>query len=795
LKRPTLPDAALAALLLPIWLIAFVLHVQRIRDGDLAWIWVYVRPPAHAEAPPVVRWVRPDTVAAASGLQAGDELLAVEDRDLTGMGPAGFLAQTLAAARGRHDVSVRLRRDGTEQTTTLQLTPVDFPWRSAPITIAFVVTGVLVLLRRAGTPLARAFFVAALLYSLHWTFFFGGPAWSSYAWLAVFFAASTLMFPLMLRPVFVFFREAQGDQGPLPRWPWLLSVFGPVSISWVIGWPIPPEIAFPAAFVLNVLWVGSLFWVLARSYPRIGPLARRRVKWVVYGLFVGLAPVLATNLVIPVAQRLSWLHEVAVLAEALIPICIFIAIVRYQMFDVDRLISATTAYTVVSIAAIATVLTVVPQLARASAASLGTTAENAQLFLSLVLAGCIVPAQRLVRPRIERLFFAERHALRRGAEQLLLDLGESLDPESLLRLLGSRLHALLRPTCWAIYGSLDEGFGLLLSSDLRDGQVAPEQLAGPRESFVPGHGPTDLASLRLTPGRSRDQAADLVDLERLGVNVLLPLTRGKAVRGAICLGPKASGDIYTATDRALLSAVADKVSDTLLRFDEAEILQRERAMRDSLQRYVPTSVAERLVSGREVEGGERELAVLFVDVRGYSTYSEGKGASTVFSVINTLTDAVSSVVRRHGGTVVEFLGDGVMAVFGAPEPLPGHARAAVEAGRRIVAAIDSLELSAEQRGERALAVGVGIATGPAFVGNVETEDRLIYTAIGDTVNLASRLQSMTRQLDAAIAIDANTHHAAGDAAHGFEHRGETPVRGRREAADVWVLPLAAPPTK
>jgi class 3 adenylate cyclase len=756
-------------------------------------VWVYVSRAEAPDQPPVMRWIRPGSLAASSDLQPGDRLLAVGETELAGMGPADFLAQTLAAADRELRVPVRFRRgdEAAEQTTVLPLTPLDYPWRSVPITAAFVVTGSLVLLRRSGTALARAFFVAALIYSLHWTFFFGGPAWSTYVWLVVFFVASTLMFPLMLRPVFVFFREARGDDRPLPWWPWLLSVFGPVSISWVIGWPIPPEIAFPAAFVLNVLWVGSLFWVLQRNYRRVGPVARRRVKWVVYGLFVGLAPVLVTNLVIPVAQRLSWLHDVAVLFEVLIPICIFIAIVRFQMFDIDRLITATTAYTLVSVVMVATVLTIVPQISAALARVLATSPENTQLALSLALAGCIVPAQRLVRPRVERLFFAERHAFRRGAEQLLLELGESRDPESLLRTLGTRLEGLLRPTCWAIYGSLDGGFGLVLASALRDGASAPERLAGPRETFAPGHGPADLAALRVAPGRTRDQGADLVDLERLGVSVLLPLTRGKAVTGLICLGEKASGDIYTQTDRALLTAVADKVSDTLLRFDEAEILQRERAMRDSLERYVPTSVADQLAAGREIEGGERELAVLFVDVRGYSTYSEGKGAGTVFSVINVLTDAVSTVIRRHGGTVVEFLGDGVMAVFGAPDPLPAHSRAAVTAGREIVAAVKSLELSAEQKGDRDLAVGVGIATGNAFVGNVETKDRLIYTAIGDTVNLASRLQSMTRQLDAAIAIDANTRDGAGEAARGFEHRGETPVRGRKEAADVWVLPIDA----
>jgi class 3 adenylate cyclase len=180
--------------------------------------------------------------------------------------------------------------------------------------------------------------------------------------------------------------------------------------------------------------------------------------------------------------------------------------------------------------------------------------------------------------------------------------------------------------------------------------------------------------------------------------------------------------------------------------------------------------------------------VLFADVRGYSTYSEGRRADSVFSMINAYTEAVSDAIRAHGGTVVEFLGDGVMAVFGAPDPLAGHARAAVEAGREIVTAVRHLDLGTHARADQPIAVGVGVATGPAFVGNVETKDRLIYTAIGDTVNLASRLQALTRQFDASIAIDATTHAQAGDAAVDFAPRGSTPVRGRREAAEVWVLP-------
>jgi adenylate cyclase len=211
-------------------------------------------------------------------------------------------------------------------------------------------------------------------------------------------------------------------------------------------------------------------------------------------------------------------------------------------------------------------------------------------------------------------------------------------------------------------------------------------------------------------------------------------------------------------------------------------------MRDAYRRYVPSSVADRLARGEDLVGGERELSILFADVRGYTSYSEGRQAGDVFSVVNVLTEAVSEQIRRHGGTVVEFLGDGVMAVFGAPRTLPDHASAAVAASRAIVEVIGRLRIGGAAS-QRPLAVGVGIATGPAFVGNVETKERLIYTAIGDTVNLASRLQALTRELGAVVAIDHSTLAAAGVTADGFESRGAIEIRGRRERAEVFILPL------
>jgi adenylate cyclase len=223
-------------------------------------------------------------------------------------------------------------------------------------------------------------------------------------------------------------------------------------------------------------------------------------------------------------------------------------------------------------------------------------------------------------------------------------------------------------------------------------------------------------------------------------------------------------------------------------FDQEETVREAQAMQESLRRYVPGAIAEQLASGSDLESGEREVSVLFVDIRGYTGFSESRRAEEIFSTVNRYTETVSQIVQRHSGSVVEFNGDGMMAVFGAPRELAHKERAAVEAGRELVEAVSALPVEGE---ETKLSVGVGVATGEAFVGNIQAVDRMIWSAIGNTTNLAARLQSMTRELDAAVVIDSTTWERAETTAAGFEKRSDVPIRGRRDTQDVYALPIRA----
>jgi adenylate cyclase len=216
-------------------------------------------------------------------------------------------------------------------------------------------------------------------------------------------------------------------------------------------------------------------------------------------------------------------------------------------------------------------------------------------------------------------------------------------------------------------------------------------------------------------------------------------------------------------------------------------------MQESLRRYVPGAVAEQLSAGGDLRSGEREVSVLFVDIRGYTGFAESRRAEEIFSTVNRYTEMVSQIVQRHGGSVVEFNGDGMMVVFGAPRELAHKERAAVEAGREIVEAVAGLTIDDVAGEPTTLSVGVGIATGEAFVGNIQAVDRMIWSAIGNTTNLAARLQSLTRDLDASLVVDAGTWERAQPAAAQFEKRSEVPIRGRRETQDVYALPMPRAP--
>ena len=181
--------------------------------------------------------------------------------------------------------------------------------------------------------------------------------------------------------------------------------------------------------------------------------------------------------------------------------------------------------------------------------------------------------------------------------------------------------------------------------------------------------------------------------------------------------------------------------------------------------YVPSELVEEMAEHPEsvsMEGESREMTILFSDVRGFTTISEGLDPKELTLLMNEFLTPLSRVVYKYRGTIDKYMGDCIMAFWGAPLPDAAHARHAILAGIEMQATLKALQPHFKERGWPEIHVGVGINTGRVSVGNMGSEVRVAYTVMGDAVNLASRLEGITKQYGVGIIVGENTRNTVTD---------------------------------
>lgn len=201
--------------------------------------------------------------------------------------------------------------------------------------------------------------------------------------------------------------------------------------------------------------------------------------------------------------------------------------------------------------------------------------------------------------------------------------------------------------------------------------------------------------------------------------------------------------------------------------------------------YVPSEIVSELdTGGAEVslEGESREMSVLFSDVRGFTTISEGLDPRELTQLMNEFLTPITAVIHRHRGTIDKYMGDAVMAFWGAPLADADHAGNAVRAALDMVAEMQALRPAFRERGWPALAIGVGIASGEMNVGNMGSRFRAAYTVLGDTVNLGSRLEGLTKKYGVDIIVSTATAALVPELA--FRELDRVRVKGKKEPVAI-----------
>ncbi|NLV22097.1 MAG: adenylate/guanylate cyclase domain-containing protein, partial [Syntrophomonadaceae bacterium] len=209
-------------------------------------------------------------------------------------------------------------------------------------------------------------------------------------------------------------------------------------------------------------------------------------------------------------------------------------------------------------------------------------------------------------------------------------------------------------------------------------------------------------------------------------------------------------------------------------------------------RYVSADVVKQLMADpaqMELGGKKQLVTIMFADIRGFTAFSENKDPVDVIQRLNEYLTAMTESILKHGGTLDKYLGDGLMAFFGAPIFYPDHVERAIAAAREIQQKVSELNRKWEAEGEVPLLVAVGINTGPAVVGNVGSPERMDYTLIGEDVNLASRVEALTKLFSTLVLVSERSYNLLpeGPVKDSLAYAGEELVKGFTHPIKVYAF--------
>ncbi|MDT5272703.1 MAG: adenylate cyclase [Acidobacteriota bacterium] len=294
---------------------------------------------------------------------------------------------------------------------------------------------------------------------------------------------------------------------------------------------------------------------------------------------------------------------------------------------------------------------------------------------------------------------------------------------------------------------------------------------------------------------SQDAAADM---EFAGVHSIVsqgvhsticaPLIADTRVHGALYADRLDPFTSFTRDDLELVSAVAAQTAVAVENARAHSRLAREEVARANYGRFLPEYVVKQILENPDsfkLGGVNQTLTVLFADIRGFTRLSENAAPERVVQLLNSYFTAMSDIIFAHGGTLDKYIGDGLMALFGAPTASPDDACNAVSAAVQMQRGMEAINAQLRADGLAEIAIGIGLHTGVATVGYIGSERRSEYTAIGDTVNLAARLEQ--NSLPGQIILSDATARAAEGAGCGFHPRPPITVKNRVQPVPIFEV--------
>ena len=299
----------------------------------------------------------------------------------------------------------------------------------------------------------------------------------------------------------------------------------------------------------------------------------------------------------------------------------------------------------------------------------------------------------------------------------------------------------------------------------------------------------DRVALLSQDAASDEQFAGVDSIVSQGVRstICAPLVTESRVHGALYADRLDPFAAFKPDDLELISAVAAQAAVAVENARAHERLAREEVARANYSRFLPEYVVKQMLDNPEsfkLGGASQTITILFADIRGFTRISEHAPAEKIVNLLNRYFSAMTDIIFAHGGTLDKYLGDGLMALFGAPTATPDDASNALNAAVAMQRRLLGINRELHDEGLPEIGVGMGLHTGEAIVGYIGSDRRSEYTAIGDTVNTSSRLESNARGGEILISD------ATAQAAHSrykLKPRDAIMVKNREQPVKLWEV--------
>ncbi|MBN1571698.1 MAG: GAF domain-containing protein [Deltaproteobacteria bacterium] len=512
------------------------------------------------------------------------------------------------------------------------------------------------------------------------------------------------------------------------------------ACSYVINPTVPLSsvkyLVLPVLIVVFLLYFGlGMFFLLVSFYTSPLKKFENQVKWFYLGIVLGAVPLILFFILlefIGVPVLYYGRYDLFLYISFLFPLSIVFAITEYRLMDIDALLNRMIVYTLLVTSLVLIYIVLVSIIKSIFGIDRPISHTWVALIPVIIVGALYEPLRKWFQDTVDRFIFREKFTHLRIISEYSRNLLSIIDLEILLR---TSLDALsevmgIKRSVISLFDRSKRAFRVKIAY----GIPIKREIIFPSQSWVRQYIDDSTTVVKLEPNPQEGRGRDL--------QLMMTLRGRDGILGIMGLSGKEKGELFSSEDFRLLETFSSQLSMAIQNCIMIEESRKAANTREAYGRFLSQALVDKIMSDPEkVElGGENlEVAILFCDLRDFTQTTDGMAPHDVVGLLNEYFSALTDVIFSFDGTLDKYIGDGIMALFGAPIPSKDDPLRAVNAARKMQARVSEINERRKKNDQVILGLGVGVDLGEVTVGNIGSPKRMEYTAIGDAVNLASRL--------------------------------------------------------